>query len=451
MSLGVPFAVILSSPQIWKGAGIGTSKKPQKLKAPRGTQDYLPEKAAAIHWLDRRAGEVFGRYQFRRIITPAFEDTTLFTRSIGEGSDIVRREMYTFTDRSDRSLTLRPEMTASVVRAFIEHNLGGQSLPVKLYYFGNMFRYERPQAGRYREFWQLGVESLGSPEPAADAEVITLAVRYIQGVGVSNARLLLGSMGDEQCRPPFIEMLRRELSSRAETLCDDCRQRLEFNPLRVFDCKNPGCRAALADAPKMIDHLCSDCSDHFDQVKRLLDDVGVAYEVDPMLVRGFDYYTRTTFELTSDELGAQNAVGGGGRYDRLVADYGGKPTPAVGFALGVERLLLAVEAAGGGENIERPRTGVYIAVVDDDDRPLAFKLATELREAGLSVELDHMARSLRAQMKSADRLGAGTVVVMGPDELAKGEVTVRDLSDGAESTVALPELAARLDATRNAY
>ncbi len=347
----------------------------------------------------------------------------------------------------------RPQkiLVAEELDPFIEHNLGGQSLPVKLYYFGNMFRYERPQAGRYREFWQLGVESLGSPEPAADAEVITLAVRYIQGIGIRNATLLLGSMGDEQCRPAFIEMLRRELSSRAETLCDDCGQRLDFNPLRVFDCKNPGCRAALVDAPKMIDYLCSDCNDHFDQVKRLLDDVGVAYEVDLMLVRGFDYYTRTTFELTSDELGAQNAVGGGGRYDRLVADYGGQPTPAVGFALGVERLLLAVEAGGGGDNIERPRLSVYIAVVEDGDRPLAFKLATELREAGLSVELDHMARSLRAQMKSADRLGAGTVVVMGPDELAKGEVTVRDLSLGQQSTVALPDLAAYLGATRNGY
>jgi len=312
-----------------------------------------------------------------------------------------------------------------------------------------MFRDERPQAGRYREFWQLGVESLGSPGPAADAEVITLAVRYIQDIGIGNAMLLLGSMGDERCRPPFIETLRRELSSRTEGLCDDCGQRLEFNPLRVFDCKKPGCRAALGDAPKMIDYLCPDCNDHFDQVKRLLDDVGVTYKVDPMLVRGFDYYTRTTFELTSDELGAQNAVGGGGRYDRLVADYGGKPTPAVGFALGVERMLLAVEAAGRTDNIERPRIGVYIAVVEDGDRTTAFRLATELREAGLSVELDLMARSLRAQMKSADRLGAGTVVVMGPDELAKGEVTVRDLSDGTESAVALPDLVACLGATLN--
>ncbi len=312
-----------------------------------------------------------------------------------------------------------------------------------------MFRYERPQAGRYREFWQLGVESLGSPEPAADAEVITLAVKYIQDTGIQKATLLLGSMGDEQCRPAFIRGLVDDLSSRSELLCDDCRPRLEFNPLRVFDCKNPGCRAALVDAPKMVDHLCAECNDHFDQVKRLLDDVGVVYQVDPMLVRGFDYYTRTTFELTSDELGAQNALGGGGRYDRLVADYGGKPTPAVGFALGVERLLLAVEALGEGDNIEKPYTGVYIAVVEDDARSLAFKLATELRSAGFSVELDHMARSLRAQMKSTDRLGASTVVVIGPDELSKGEVTVRNLADGTESAVALADLAGHLGAVRN--
>lgn len=412
-----------------------------KLKAPRGTQDYLPEKAAAVHWLDKRAGDVFGRYGFRRLITPAFEDTALFTRSIGEASDIVRKEMYTFTDKADRSLTLRPEATAPVVRAFIEHNLGGGTLPVKLYYFGNMWRYERPQAGRYREFWQLGVESLGSAGPTADAEVIALAVKYIQDVGIKKSTLLVGSMGDEHCRPAFMELLREELAAKAEDLCEDCVQRLALNPLRVFDCKNPACRQTLAGAPKMIDHLCDECSEHFSEVKSLLDGIGVAYEIDPMLVRGFDYYTRTTFEITSEELGAQNALGGGGRYDRLVQDYGGKATPAVGFALGVERLMLALSAADGDKKIKAPGTDVFIAVIENKDRPLAFKLAVGLRDEGLSVEIDHMERSLRSQMKLADKLGSVLAVILGPDELARGEAVVRNLATGSETPAALEGLA----------
>ncbi|MDP1809009.1 MAG: histidine--tRNA ligase [Actinomycetota bacterium] len=412
------------------------------MKAPRGTSDYLPERAAVVHWLDRRAGEVFGRYQYRRIITPTFEDTALFTRSIGEASDIVRKEMYTFVDRGDRSLTLRPEATAPVVRAFIEHNLGAGSLPVKLYYFANMFRYERPQAGRYREFWQLGVEALGSAEPAIDAEAIALAMEYLSSIGIDGATLKIGSMGDENCRPAYMETLRAALAGKAENLCEDCRQRLALNPLRVFDCKNPACRAALAEAPKMIDNLCGDCRAHFDAVGALLGQIGIDFEIDPMLVRGFDYYTSTTFEIQSANLGAQNALGGGGRYDRLVADYGGKPTPAVGFAFGIERLIMALPAAGAHNAEAVQSTDVFIAVIDDKDRPLAFKTAVEMRRLGLTVEIDYMGRSLRSQMKLADKLQAVSVVVFGPDELARGKVTVRNLASGEEKTTGLKNLLA---------
>ena len=419
------------------GIGIKTLSKENRIRAPRGTSDYLPERADRIHWLDRRAGEIFGGYRYRRIITPTFEDTALFTRSIGEASDIVRKEMYTFEDRAGRSLTLRPEATAPVVRAFIEHNLGSGVLPAKLYYFANMFRYERPQAGRYREFWQLGVEALGSPEAAIDAEVIVLAVDYLRAVNIKDIELKIGSMGDENCRPKYIENLRKWLEDKSDALCDDCRQRLALNPLRVFDCKNPDCDIVLNGAPKMIDNLCADCGEHFSSVGRLLRDVGLDFSVDPKLVRGFDYYTRTTFEIQSANLGAQNALGGGGRYDRLVADYGGKPTPAVGFALGVERLLLAVDHEDDAGVPADTQTDVFIAVTQDDFREEAFKMAIEARRIGLSVEIDYMSRSLKSQMKMADKIGAGHVVIMGPDEMAREEVVLRDLETGQEDTVKL--------------
>lgn len=358
----------------------------------------------------------------------------MFTRGIGESSDIVRKEMYTFTDRGDRSLTLRPEATAPVVRAFIEHNLGAGLLPVKLFYFGNMFRYERPQAGRYREFWQLGVESLGSSDPSADAESIAMAVNYIHDIGIEKSTLMIGSMGDESCRASYVEKLRGELAQGEDALCEDCLERARINPLRVFDCKNPGCRRSLEQAPKMLDNLCDDCAAHFSRVRGLLDDIGVEYKIDPMLVRGFDYYTRTTFEIVSEDLGAQNALGGGGRYDRLVEDYGGKPTPAVGFALGVERLLLALGAAGAAGPASAERAGIFVAVVDDKDRKAAFKLAAGLRDEGFYVELDQMGRGLRSQMKLADKLNAEFAVVLGPEELSRGEVVVRDLARSTETS-----------------
>lgn len=401
----------------------------------------MPERAAVVHWLDRQAGDLFERYQYRRIITPTFEDTALFTRSIGEASDIVRKEMYTFIDRGDRSLTLRPEATAPVVRAFIEHNLGAAGhLPVKLYYFANMFRYERPQAGRYREFWQLGAEAFGVDRPELDAEVILMAMEYLRSIGIGEATLKIGSMGDERCRGDYTAELRRVLSAQADSLCDDCRQRLALNPLRVFDCKNPDCQRSLSEAPKMLDHLCQECEAHFVAVGDWLRAVDLPFVIDPMLVRGFDYYTRTTFEITGPALGAQNALGGGGRYDRLVGDYGGKPTPAVGFAMGIERLMLGLgdEKVSGVSAGQRP--DALLAVVDENDLKTAFQLAINLRREGLSVEVQYSARNLRKQMELADKLRASHAVVLGPDELARGQVKIRDLSTGEQTDVSLGQV-----------
>ncbi|MCK4267310.1 MAG: histidine--tRNA ligase [Actinomycetia bacterium] len=421
-----------------------SAKKENRIRAPRGTSDYLPDRAASIHGLDRLAGEVFSNYGYRRIITPTFEDTALFTRSIGEASDIVRKEMYTFEDQGGRSLTLRPEATAPVVRAFIEHNLGSQSLPVKLYYFSNMFRYERPQAGRFREFWQLGVEALGSPEPSLDAEVITLAADFLRALDIREGLMKIGSMGDENCRPQYTLILQKYLEEKRDSFCPDCGERLKFNPLRVFDCKNPECQKALADAPKMIDYLCDECRDHFDGVGRLLKEVGIEFSIDPMLVRGFDYYTRTTFEIQSSQLGAQNALGGGGRYDRLVSDYGGKPTPAVGFALGIERLLAALKAEENVDLSTSRKIDVFLIVIDNEHRDQAFKLAIELRRIGLSVEVDYMNRSTRSQMKLADKMGAEYALILGPDEMARGEVVMRNLSTGEERPEKLSSVADKL-------
>lgn len=419
--------------------------RPKKeYRAPRGTSDYLPKKAAQLHFLDSKAAELFERYGYRRIITPIFEDTDLFRRSIGEASDIVRKEMYTFTDRSGRSLTLRPEATAPVVRAFIEHNLQAEIQPVKLYYVGSMYRYERPQAGRYREFWQLGIEALGSSEPLMDAEVIVLLVDYLTSIGLKKLTLHIGSMGDDNCRPEYTEKLRRALAPKASAMCDDCQERLKINPLRVFDCKNKTCIAVLAEAPKITDSLCSDCRDHLSEVERLIAGAGLKYRLDPLLVRGFDYYTRTTFEVRSPLLGAQNALGGGGRYDNLVEKYGGRTTPATGFALGVERIMMALQAEDVKLDIQiKPLA--FIAYVETSAKELAFQTVTDLRRAGLAADTDFLGRSLRGQMKLADKLGALFTVILAPDELKDDQAVVRQMATGTEQKIALDKLAEYLE------
>lgn len=399
----------------------------------------LPDVARAWEYLTRTAQDLFARYGYEPIYTPLFEHTEVFTRGIGEATDIVSKEMYTFEDRSGRSLTLRPEGTASVVRAALEHTLVPQGSSAKLYYAGPMFRYERPQKGRMRQFWQIGAEILGAAEPSADAEMIAMLVRFFEAVGVPADRmtLLLNSMGDEHCRPAYRETVRDFIRAHGEDLCEECNRRADTNPLRTFDCKNPGCVTVMAAAPLLRDSLCDDCAAHYSAVKGYLDELGIVYVEAPRLVRGLDYYTRTVFEVQVTEgLGSQNAIGGGGRYDRLMEEYDGPPTPGLGFALGFERTLLALESAGAV--VPAPaRADVYVAAVDASVRSAVFALAASLRDGGVATELDHQARSLKSQFKQADRLGARFVVIAGPDEIAAGEVTLRDMNTKDETRVAL--------------
>ena len=399
----------------------------------------LPDTARAWEHLQGVAQELFARYGYEPVYTPLFEHTEVFTRGIGEATDIVGKEMYTFQDKGGRSITLRPEGTASVVRAALEHSLTANGAQAKLYYAGPMFRYERPQKGRMRQFWQIGIEVLGAAAPTADAEVITVLWRYFEALGIpaQHMRLLLNSMGDEACRPAYREGIAAFIRSHAADLCEECTRRADTNPLRAFDCKNPGCRAVMAEAPLLKDELCDACTAHYAAVKTHLDGLGIPYEEDPSLVRGLDYYTRTVFEIQVEAgLGSQNAIGGGGRYNRLMEVYGGPPTPGLGFALGFERTLLAMQAAGV-EIPAQPRAEVFVARVEESVTQAAFALVQRLRDAGVAAELDHQDRSLKSQFKQADRLGARLVVVVGPDELASGEVTVRDMATKEEKRVAL--------------
>ncbi len=412
-------------------------------RAPKGTADMLPATAEAWEHLNRIAQDLFARYGYEPIYTPLFEHTEVFTRAIGEATDIVSKEMYTFEDKGGRSITLRPEGTASVVRAALEHNLTANGQYSKVYYAGPMFRYERPQKGRMRQFWQIGAELLGAAEPSADAELVVLLWRFFEAVGIpaANMRLLLNSMGDENCRPAYRDKVAGFIRDHSEGLCEECNRRAETNPLRAFDCKNPGCREVMAGAPLLRDELCDECRAHYSAVKGYLDELGVPYVEDPSLVRGLDYYTRTVFEVQADAgLGSQNAIGGGGRYDRLMQEYGGPATPGLGFALGFERTLLAMEAAGA--KAETPaRADVYVARVDDSVSATAFELLSALRDAGVAAEADHQGRSLKSQFKQADRLGARFVAVVGPDEVAAGQFTLRDMRTKEESPVALENAA----------
>ncbi len=412
-------------------------------RAPKGTADMLPEVARTWEHLQRTAQTLFARYGYAPVYTPIFEHTEVFTRGIGEATDIVSKEMYTFQDKGGRSITLRPEGTASVVRAALEHNLTANGQSAKLYYAGPMFRYERPQKGRMRQFWQIGLEALGMPEPSLDAEVIIVLMRFFDELGLprENMRLLINSMGDEACRPVYRDRVASFIREHSDDLCEECNRRAETNPLRAFDCKNPQCSQIMSEAPLLRDELCDDCAAHYATVKRLLDAAGVSYIEDPSLVRGLDYYTRTVFEVQVDAgLGSQNAIGGGGRYDRLMQEYGGPATPGLGFALGFERTMLAMQAAG--VTVPGPALAeVYVALVEPSLADAAFKLAQELRDAGIAVEMDHQGRSLKSQFKQADRLGARIVAVVGPEELATGEVTLRDMTTKEESRVSLGDIA----------
>lgn len=400
------------------------------MTAPRGTADILPADARRWHELEEAARAIFEAYGYGEIRTPIFEHTELFQRGIGEATDVVDKEMYTFVDRGDRSLTLRPEGTAGVVRAFLEHNMDKGALPVKLYYMGPMFRYERPQAGRARQFHQLGAECLGTMDPAADAEMIRMLATLLKRVGVTGFEVLINSIGCPRCRPAYVERLRVHLRDRQEQLCASCRERYTRNPLRLLDCKRESCRRLTEDVPLLVDSLCEECADHFQQVRAYLDDFALAYRLAPRLVRGLDYYTKTVFEVVSSDLGAQDALGGGGRYDGLVEALGGPAMPGVGFAAGMERILLVM--AKHRPAPASPPVDVMIAHHGTAGRRVAVRLAGEWRDAGLRVEIDYMGRSLRAQMKQADRLGARVVVLIGEDEASRGVVRVRDMATGDE-------------------
>lgn len=413
----------------------------QNYQAPKGTADLLGETSRAWEYLQRTAQDLFSRYGYSPAYTPLFEHTEIFTRGIGEATDIVGKEMYTFLDKGGRSITLRPEGTASVVRASLEHNLTANGQGAKLYYAGPMFRYERPQKGRMRQFWQIGAEALNMAEPGADAEMIILLWRFFEAVGIpaENMRLLLNSMGDESCRPAYREKVAEFIRAHSSELCDECNRRADTNPLRAFDCKNPACVQVMVKAPLLRDELCEDCASHYDAVKSLLGAQGIPFIEEPKLVRGLDYYTRTVFEVQVDAgLGSQNAIGGGGRYDRLMEQYGGAPTPGLGFALGFERTLLAMDAAGVSVP-SQATTEVYVASVDDSVRGPVFLLAQALRDAGVAADCDQQRRSLKSQFKQADRLGARLVAVIGPDEVAEGLVTVRDMDSRQESRVPIQE------------
>ncbi len=405
-----------------------------KFSAPRGTADVLPEKTIKWKYLEKIAFKLFEDYGYREIITPTFEQTELFTRSIGESTEIVQKEMYTFLDRKGRSLTLRPEATASVVRAYLERNLANPSFPIKLYYFGPMYRYERPQAGRYREFWQLGVEAIGSSDPLLDAEVVTLLVQYLNLVGLKQVELHLNSMGCKKCRVNFVSALKEYLEPFKGRFCSDCQKRAALNPLRVFDCKEEACLSLLKDVPKIDAFLCDECKKHFSEVQTYLKKIAIPFKINPFLVRGFDYYTKTTFEVRSPFLGAQNALGGGGRYDDLIEELRGNPTPAIGFALGVERVLLALEK----ENLKLAANlapFLFLAVMGEKSRLFAFELLYRLRSAEIASETGYNEKSLKAQMKIADRLGARYVFFIGEEELERQTFKVRDMRDGKQFEV----------------
>lgn len=406
--------------------------------APRGTRDILSPEVEKWQYLEDKIRQHCHRYAYSEIRTPIFEHTELFQRSVGETTDIVQKEMYTFQDRGDRLLTLRPEATASTVRAYLENRLYAQPQPVKLYYIGPMFRYDRPQAGRYRQFYQFGIEVIGSQDPSVDAEVILLAVHLFADLGLRDLEVHLNSIGCPQCRSAYRQELRAYLKGHLGKLCPDCRARYEQNPLRVLDCKKEHCRQVAGQAPELSSYLCQECREHFAAVQEYLESLDVKYQLNPNLVRGLDYYTKTVFEIVSRELGAQAAICGGGRYDGLVEECGGQPTPGIGFALGMERLLLALDK-GGIELPGREPLDVFLAALGSKVQAPALKLLYQMRQHKLRADKDYLGRSLKAQMKYADKKEARYVVILGEEELERRMVLIREMATGKQEEVPLEQ------------
>ena len=406
-------------------------------KAPKGTKDILPEESYRWQYIERVIRDVVAKYGFLETRTPVIEHTELFLRSVGDTTDVVQKEMYTFEDKGSRSITLKPEGTAGVIRMFVENGLFSEAMPQKYYYlYCPVFRYERPQAGRLREHHQFGVELIGSPSAAADAEVIALASELFTRFGARELTVKLNSIGCPKCRGAYQEALKQYLGSRKDELCETCRERFDKNPLRILDCKVDSCKAIVADAPHTTDFLCDECRAHMDKLESCLDALGLAYELDPMLVRGLDYYTKTVFEIVSGAAGAQGTLCGGGRYDGLVQQLGGPQLPAVGFGLGMERLLLLLDQLG--VSVEKPlRYDVMLIPMGEAAADYAFKLTAELRALGVKADCDQMGRSVKAQMKYADKAGALRVLVLGENELAAGKGKLKNMVTGAEHEIVL--------------
>ena len=412
-------------------------------QAPRGTTDLLPEEQKYWRFIESKAMAMARRYGYGRIDTPVFEDSDLFIRSVGEGTDIVEKEMYTFEDRGGDSVTLRPEGTAPVCRAYLEHGLHNLPQPVRLYYFCPVFRYERPQAGRFREHHQFGIEALGDGDPSVDAEVIELAWQLIISLGLGDVELLLNTVGDPECRPDYVAGLAAYYSAHLEQLCHDCRGRLDRNPLRLLDCKVPTCRALGDEAPRSADNLCPECSDHWARLQEYLGTMRIPYRVDHRLVRGLDYYTRTVFEVQPLDGGAQSTIIGGGRYDGLIQELGGRPTPGIGFATGMERLALNLKSSGVAVS-EEPFPEYLVANVGEAARSAAMDLSVKLRLAGVGAILSSGSRALRGQMRQANALNIPYTLILGDDEIARGEVVVRDMRTSTQETKPLADFLKQL-------
>jgi len=408
-------------------------------KAPRGTADILPEEQGYWRFVENRAVAICRLYGYQRLDTPAFENSQLFTRSIGEGTDIVTKEMYTFEDRSGNILALRPEGTASVCRAYLEHGMDNLPQPVKIYYLAAIFRYERPQAGRYRQHYQFGFEAVGDAEPTLDAEVIEMAWRFFESLGLGGLYLYLNSIGCKLCRPEYLESLKRYYSAHLGGLCSDCKARFDKNPLRLLDCKKPACSNVAEAAPKSTEYLCPECKAHFEAVVECLEALKLPFSMNHRLVRGLDYYTKTVFEIQPPGEGAQIALGGGGRYDDLIEQLGGKPTPAIGFATGMERVVLNLK----NQKIvvpDLPNPPVFVAHLGDEARLEAAKLSSILRNGGIAAIMAAGDRSLKSQLRQANSLGSKYVAIIGEDEVKSGMVTLRNMMTGEQKIVSIAEL-----------
>lgn len=409
------------------------------INAPKGTKDVLPTQSYKWQFVENAARDTAKLFNFKEIRTPVFEHTELFQRGVGDTTDVVNKEMYTFEDKGARSVTLKPEGTAGAARMFIEYGLASTPMPCKCYYLTPCFRYERPQAGRLREFHQFGIEMFGSAEPEADAEVIFAASAFLKKLSITRTQLQINSIGCQVCRKEYNAALKNYFRPHLESMCESCRTRFDKNPLRMLDCKEESCKAVTAGAPRILDYLCDDCKDHFEKVKSLLKENGVEFIVNPNIVRGLDYYTRTVFEFVSNDIGAQGTVCGGGRYDGLLGELGGQKLPAIGFAAGIERLLLLMESTGAAFP-EDKKPLIYVAGMDADSRKKAFETVMELRSRGINAEGDLCGRSVKAQLKYADKIGAEYCAVIGGDELASGTVNLKRMADGQTAAVKFEDI-----------